>query len=314
MARTRPNIDVPDLTGKLAVVTGASDGLGLGLAGRLAAAGAEVVMPVRNPAKGVAALDRIRRATPDAGVSTRELDLSSLQSVAKLGATLNAEGRPIDILVNNAGVMTPPMRQVTQDGFELQFGANYLGHFALVAHLLPLLRAGNARVTTQSSIVARTAKLNWDDLQWERTYHATRAYAQSKLAIMLFGVELQRRSTSGGWNMTSNVAHPGVTATNLLASHPEMGRSKDTFAVRIIRRLSRGGHLAQTVDAGVLPALYAATSVHAKVGAFYGPSGLAHLAGQPAEQKMYRPALSESDATRIWAVSEELAHVRFPAS
>jgi NAD(P)-dependent dehydrogenase (short-subunit alcohol dehydrogenase family) len=314
MTRTKPNIDVPDLTGKLAVVTGASDGLGLGLAGRLAAAGADVIMPVRNPAKGDAAVDRIHRATPGARVSTRELDLSSLQSVASLGATLNAEGRPIDILINNAGVMTPPTRQVTQDGFELQFGANHLGHFALVADLLPLLRAGNARVTTQSSISARTAKFNWDDLQWEHAYNANRAYGQSKLAIMLFGLELQRRSTAGGWNVTSNVAHPGITATNLLASHPEMGRAKDTFSVRIIRQLSRGGHLAQSVDEGILPALYAATSMQAKGGAFYGPSGFGQLAGEPAEQKMYRPALSDADATRIWTVSEELAHVSFPAS
>ncbi|MDQ1550890.1 MAG: hypothetical protein QOD50_312, partial [Actinomycetota bacterium] len=140
MPRTLKDISVPDLAGKLAIVTGASDGIGFGLARRLAAAGAEVVTPVRNAVKGAAAAARIRDAVPGAIVSIRELDLSSLESVAKLGETLNAENRPIDILINNAGVMNPPTRQVTPDGMELQFGANYLGHFALVAHVLPLLR------------------------------------------------------------------------------------------------------------------------------------------------------------------------------
>jgi NAD(P)-dependent dehydrogenase (short-subunit alcohol dehydrogenase family) len=314
MARTKPDIDVPDLTGKLAVVTGASDGLGFGLAGRLAAAGADVIMPVRNPGKGAAAAERIRAATPDAKISTREFDLSSLESVANLGATLVAEGRPIDILINNAGVMTPPSRQITQDGFELQFGANHLGHVALVAHLLPLLRVGGARVTTQSSIAARNAKINWDDLQWEREYNANRSYGQSKLSIMLFALELDRRSQAGGWGIVSNVSHPGITATNLLAAHPEMGRHGDTFAVRMIRRAARRGRFAQLVPQGILPALYAATSPQAKGGIFYGPSGFQHLAGAPAEQTLFKPAQNVEDAARVWDVSEHLARVNFPAA
>ena len=312
MSRTKPDVAVPDLGGKLVVVTGASDGIGLGLARRFAAAGAEVVMPVRNPVKGAAALEKIRAQAPGARVSTRELDLASLGSVAKLGAELNAEGRPIHILVNNAGVMTPPSRQVTQDGLELQFGANHLGHFALVAHLLPLLRAGHARVTTQSSVAVRSAAINWRDLQWERKYSPNRSYGQSKLALTLFGFELQRRSAVGGWGITSNVSHPGITETNLLAAHPEMGRSRDTPAVKVIRRLSRHGVLAQTVDEGLLPALYASTSPQAEAGCFYGPGGFAHTTGAPARQELYKPARDHEEAVRIWEISQQLAGVEFP--
>lgn len=211
MAQEAPDIRVPDLTGRLALVTGASDGVGLGLAARLAAAGAEVVMPVRNRRKGEAALAEIRRRHPRAAVSLRDLDLSSLTSVAELADQLAAEGRPIHVLVNNAGVMTPPERQVTEDGFELQLGTNHLGHVALVARLLPLLRAGKARVTSQISIAADRHSINWDDLQWERRYSGNQAYSQSKIAFGLFGLELERRSRANGWGITSNLSHPGVT-------------------------------------------------------------------------------------------------------
>lgn len=313
MPRNTPALIVPDLTGRYVIVTGASDGIGLGLAGRLAAAGAEVVLPVRTPTKGAAALERLRAATPGATVSTRELDLASLASIASFGDGLKAEGRPIDLLINNAGVMTPPTRQTTQDGLELQFGTNYLGHFALVAHLLPLLRAGKARVTSQASFGASRGAFNWDDVQWEKTYAPLRAYNQSKLALMIFALDLDRRSTTDGWGITSTVAHPGIVATNLLAAHPEMGREGDTVMVRMIRLLSRGGLLAQTVEGGLLPALYAATSPHAQGGRFYGPSGFAHLAGAPAEQTLYKAATSAADATRLWDLSEQLAGVRFPA-
>ncbi len=313
MPRKTPDIAVPDLTGRFVVVTGASDGIGLGLAGRLAAAGADVVLPVRNATKGTAALEYIRAATPGANVSTRELDLASLGSVATFSKHLNEEGRPIDMLINNAGVMTPPTWQATPDRLEVQFGTNYVGHFALVAQLLPLLRAGKARVTSQASFGAAQGRFNWDDMQWEATYVPLRAYNQSKLALMIFGLELDRRSKAGGWGITSNVSHPGLTATNLLAAHPELGRDSDTFMLRMIRRLSRGGLLAQTIEGGLLPALYAATSPNAQGGRFYGPSGFAHLAGVPAEQKIYTSATHAADAARLWSLSERLADVRFPA-
>jgi NAD(P)-dependent dehydrogenase (short-subunit alcohol dehydrogenase family) len=311
MPRTLPDVTVPDLSGKLAVVTGASDGIGLGLAGRLAAAGAEVLMPVRNLAKGTAAVARLKAANPRANISTRELDLSSLASVAALAETLTAEGRPINILVNNAGIMEPPARQTSADGFELQFATNHLGHFALVARLLPLLRAGNARVTTQSSISAAQYGINWDDLQWEKRYVAIRAYSQSKIANVHFGLELDRRSRAGGWGITSNVSHPGLTATNLLASHPELGRPRDTTIVRLVRRLSRRGFLAQTVAEGLLPALYAATGPAATGGVFYGPRGFLHLAGAPAQQKVYKASSKPGEAQRTWTVSEHLTGVSF---
>jgi len=308
----RDSIDIPvaDLSGRRAVVTGASDGMGFGMAAWLAAAGAEVVMPVRNKAKGEAALARIRQLVPGGQVSLRSLDLSSLASVEAFGKTLIEEGRPVHLLINNAGVMTPPNRQTTADGFELQFGTNHLGHFALVAHLLPLLRAGRARVTSQISIAANQNAINWEDLNWERSYNGQRAYSQSKIAFGLFGLELNRRSESGGWGITSNISHPGVAPTSLLAARPEVGRDKDTLGVRVIRFLSARGILLGTVESAKFPALYAATSPDAEPGRFYGPSGPLHLGGPPAEQKPYTRLTSTQEAARVWETSEKLTGLR----
>ncbi|GLX99379.1 SDR family oxidoreductase [Herbidospora sp. NBRC 101105] len=314
MPRKRIDITIPTLSGKRAVVTGASDGMGLGMATSLAAAGAEVIMPVRNPRKGEAAIAAIRRAVPGAKVSLRSLDLSSLESVAALGEALREEGRPIHLLINNAGVMSPPNRQTTADGFELQFGSNHLGHFALVGQILPLLRDGHARVTSQISIAARRGTINWDDLNWERGYHGMRAYSQSKIAFGLFGLELDRRSKAHGWGITSNLSHPGVAPTSLLAARPEIGRGQDTPQVRLIRTLSARGILLGTVETAKLPALLAATDPGAKPGALYGPSGLGNLGGPPAEQRLYPPLRSSEDAARIWRVSEELTKTAFPTA
>lgn len=311
MSRTPIDITVPSLAGKRALVTGASDGMGLGLATRLAAAGAEVVLPVRNPRKGEAAVATIRRTVPDARLVQRTLDLSSLESVAALGDTLREEGRPIHLMINNAGVMRPPSRQTTADGFELQTGTNHLGHFALVGHLLPLLRDGGARVTSQVSVAARRGSINWDDLNWERSYDGMRAYAQSKIAFGLFGLELERRSRAHGWGITSNLSHPGVAPTSLLAARPELGRSTDTPAVRLIRALSARGILVGTVETAKLPALLAATDPAAKPGALYGPSGPGNLGGRPAEQAMYAPLRSAEEAARVWEASERLTGVSF---
>ncbi|MER5890963.1 SDR family oxidoreductase [Streptomyces sp. NPDC001941] len=313
MSRQTTDIPLPDLSGKRAVVTGASDGIGLGIATRLAAAGAEVVLPVRNPAKGERAAAAIRGRAPGAQVSLRTLDLSSLGSVAALGRDLLAEGRPIHVLVNNAGVMTPPDRQVTADGFELQFGTNHLGHFALVGHLLPLLRAGQARVTSQISVSANRNAINWDDLNWEGSYKGMSSYSQSKIALGLFGLELDRRSRAEGWGITSNLSHPGVAPTSLLAARPEVGRAKDTLGVRLIRFLSARGVVVGTVESAKLPALYAAASPAARGGAFYGPSGPGNMGGAPAEQKLYSRLTSTEEARRVWEVSEQLTGVRCAA-
>ncbi|UCM91137.1 SDR family oxidoreductase [Streptomyces marincola] len=306
------DIPVPDLAGRLALVTGASDGIGLNIAARLARAGAEVLMPVRDPAKGEAAARRIRERVPDARLDVRTLDLASLASVAAFADELLREGRPLHIHINNAGVMTPPTRQVTEDGFELQFATNHLGHFALTARLLPLLRAGAARVTTQVSVAAARNAVHWDDLAWEQRYHAQKSYASSKIATGLFGLELHRRATAEDWGIRSNLSHPGISPTNLLAAQPGMGRPRDTTAVRVIRGLSRRGILAGTPESAALTAVYAATSPEAEGGHLYGPSGPFHLGGAPAEQKMYAPLRSAEDGRRIWELSERLVGVRFP--
>ncbi|MEG9224656.1 SDR family oxidoreductase [Aeromicrobium sp. Sec7.5] len=311
MARTKIDITIPDLTGRRALVTGGSDGMGVGMVSRLAAAGAEVVMPVRNRDKGEAAAALIRAEHPGANIVVEDLDLSSLASVEALGTTLNAGGAPIHLMINNAGVMSPPDHQTTQDGFELQLGTNHLGHFALVGHLLPLLRAGSARVTSQSSVAARNASINWDDLNWERSYDGGKAYQQSKLANGLFGLELSRRSQASGWGISSTVSHPGVAPTSLLAARPEMGRSSDTTAVKVIRWLSARGLLVGTVESAMLPALMATTAPKAKGGAFYGPQGIGGTGGKPGETDLWKPFRSAEDAARLWDLSEQLTGVTF---
>jgi NAD(P)-dependent dehydrogenase (short-subunit alcohol dehydrogenase family) len=299
-------IDIPDLAGKLAVVTGASDGIGQVIATRLARAGAEVIMPVRTPAKGVAAADRIRRDLPAAKVTTRSLDLSSLESVAALVSEFASDGRPIDILINNAGVMQPPTRQTTRDGFELQFGTNHLGHFALTLGLLPLLRAGRARVTHQTSIAARSGRIDWDDLNGEKDYDGMKAYTQSKIAVALFARELDARSTAEGWGVSSNLSHPGVSPTNLLAAQPGLGREKETGGRRMIGLLSRIG-IAGTVEAAAQPALLAATGPDSRGDEFYGPRRV--VAGPPARQQHWSPFSTLVDAPKLWEESERLADV-----
>lgn len=306
---------VPDLTGKLAVVTGSNSGLGFGVSRRLSAAGADVVMAIRNRAKGEAAIEEIRRTVPDAKLTIRALDLSSLAGVAALGEQLNSEGRPIDILINNAGVMTPPTRDTTTDGFELQFGSNHLGHFALTAHLLPLLRAANqARVVSLSSIAARRGRINFDDLQFEKSYTPMGSYGQSKLAVLMFARELDRRSREAGWGILSNAAHPGLTKTNLQISGPSHGRAKPSMMERFYKLSWRlTPFLWQEIDEGILPALYAATAPDAEGGAFYGPRGIYEAAGGGViNAKVPARARDDADSRRLWEISEQLTGVCYP--
>lgn len=300
-----------DLNHKLVLLTGASDGIGFALAGRLAAAGAELLLPMRNAEKGAAARTRLHAAAPDAAITTYPMDLASLSSVEGLVDRLKAEGRPIDILIANAGIMMPPTRHVTEDGIELQFATNHLGHAALIGGLLPLLQAGRARVTSVSSAAARSGKLDWNDLQSER-YSPTRAYMASKLAQMLFALELDRRSTASGWGLTSNVAHPGTTLTNLYAAGPNLGKTRPSAYEGIVKRLAALRLFVQSVDSGLLPPLMAATDAAARGGRFYGPDGLGHFTGNAAEQTIYPAAKSLDAAARIWDVTEELTGVRFP--
>lgn len=308
------DVTIPDLSGRRALITGASDGIGLGIATRLAAAGAEVILPVRNRAKGEAALASIRETVPGASVSLRDLDLSSLESVAALGERLRSEGEPLHLLINNAGVMTPPERQETVDGFELQWGTNHLGHVALVAHLLPLLSEGRARVTSQVSIAASRGDITWEDLNWERSYDGMRAYRQSKIAFGLFGIELDRRSAAAGWGITSNLSHPGVAPTSLLAARSELGRARETGARRVIGAMSRRGILVGTARSAGLPALLAATSADARGGELYGPTGPGRVGGAPGKQSLYKPLRGEAEAARVWEESQRMAGVVFAAA
>jgi NAD(P)-dependent dehydrogenase (short-subunit alcohol dehydrogenase family) len=309
---------VPDLSGKLVVITGANSGLGFGLARRMSAAGADVAMAIRNRAKGEAAIDDIRATVPDAKLTIKPLDLSSLASVAALGEQLNAEGRPIDILINNAGVMTPPQRDTTADGFELQFGSNHLGHFALTGHVLPLLRAADgARVVSLSSLAARqSGKIHFDDPQFEKSYAPMSAYGQSKLAVLMFALELDRRSRAAGWGVMSNAAHPGLTKTNLQISGPSLGREKPALMERLYRTSWRfAPFLWQEIDEGILPAVYAAATPQAEGGTFYGPRGFYEAAGGGvAPAKIPKLARNDDDCRRLWELSEQLTGVRYPTT
>lgn len=307
-------LNVPALRGRFAVVTGANSGLGFGLAKRLSAAGADVVLAVRDRAKGERAIAEIRRAVPEAKLGIRQLDLSSLSSVAALGEELTAEGRPIDILINNAGVMTPPERQQTGDGFELQFGTNHLGHFALTGRLLGLLRAAEAaRVVTVSSIAATQRDLDFGDVNAQRGYKPMHAYGVAKLAQLMFAVELDRRSRAGGWGLMSNAAHPGLTKTNLL-SGASYGRTTPTLQARLTRLTWRLlPFMWLNIDEGIKPTLYAAVSPDAQGGAYYGPRGFYEtVRGGVTFAAVPRLARSEPDTRQLWQLSEQLTGVSYP--
>lgn len=297
--------NIPPQRGKTALVTG-SAGLGFETARELARAGAQVIIASRNPQTGAEAVARIQTETPSAEVRFEAVDLASLASVAALAARLRAQIEVLDILINNAGVMTPPRRMETADGFELQFGTNYLAHFALTGLLSPLLvNAGEARVVTVSSIAARTGAINFADLQAEANYRPMPVYAQSKLACLMFGLGLQRRSQANGWGLTSIAVHPGISRTGLLYNTPGGPGG--------LRRATRGllWFLFQPVPQGALPQLFAATAPEAVGGAYYGPNGLAELNGFPTRARLPRAATDEAASARLWTLSEDLTGVRF---
>jgi NAD(P)-dependent dehydrogenase (short-subunit alcohol dehydrogenase family) len=300
--------DMPSQNGRTIVVTG-TGGLGFEDALALARAGGDVIIAGRNPRKGSDAVSRIRHSVGHARVSFEPVDLADLASVAAFGRRMRESREQIDTLINNAAVMTPPQRQTTTDGFELQFGTNYLGHFALTAHLLPLLRRGrDPRVITLSSIAVRAnAAINFDDLQAEKTYQPMSAYAQSKLACLMFALELQRRSEDGGWGLASMAAHPGISRTDLLLNAP--GR----YSVQGLFR-SFLWFLFQPAAQGALPTLFAATSSEARGGKYYGPDRLSEIRGYPSEATIPAAGLELHVARRLWDVSEDLAKVDFHAA
>lgn len=299
--------DIPSQRGRSVVITG-TGGLGYETAVLLAQHGADVILAGRNPTKGAEAVEHIRAAAPSASIHFEQLDLANLASVHAFAARLQAQRDSLDLLINNAAVMTPPQRRVTDDGFEVQFGTNYLGHFALTAQLLPALkRANNPRVVTLSSIAARNSALRFDDLQSEHTYHPMAAYSQSKLACLMFAFELQRQSDAAGWGLTSVAAHPGIARTNLL--HNGAGPQSLSGLMRTYLWF-----LFQPAAVGAWPTLFAATSPTAQGGAYYGPQNLGELRGAPAPAKIPAPAQDQYQAQRLWKVSEQLTGLSFASA
>ena len=299
---------VPNQEGKLAIVTGSNSGTGKEAARRLAGAGANVIMAVRNLDKGEAARSELLAQNAEAQLEVRRLDLADLSSVRAFADQLIADNNPIDILLNNGGVMAPPKRAESTDGFELQFATNFLGHYVLTLRLLPLiLTAAGPSVTTMSSVAAQFGRIRFKDLQSEHHYIPYRAYAQSKLADLLFAQQLARIANERNWDLMSNAAHPGLTRTNLLNARLNVG--KDTQKTSIQTRLAPS----QSVEQGVEPMLYAATSPDAISGAYYGPRGLFALAGATTLVKAPRSARKPQTAERLWVVAEELSGESLPA-
>ncbi|MFF4949963.1 oxidoreductase [Streptomyces chattanoogensis] len=297
---------IPDQTGRSVVVTGANSGIGYVTARELARRGARVVLACRNKARGGAALDRLRTEVPTAEAEFRPLDLADLSSVRDFAAGLDTfDGDRLDLLINNAGVMALPYR-TTADGFEMQFGTNHLGHFALTGLLLPrLLATPGARVVTVSSMMHALSDIDLSDLNSERSYRRWIAYARSKSANLLFTHELSRRLAASGSQVIAAAAHPGYAATNLQTAGVRMeGRSSAERVVDLGNRV-----IAQSAEGGALGTLCAATAPHMRPDSFIGPrSG---LRGAPAPS--FRAPWTKKDATgeRLWAASEELTGVRY---
>jgi NAD(P)-dependent dehydrogenase (short-subunit alcohol dehydrogenase family) len=297
--------DIPDLSGVRAVVTGATSGLGYVTALELARRHAEVVLAVRDEDKAAATAQAIRAAVPGGSVSIQPLDLASLASVRTAAAQLQSHGR-IDLLVNNAGVMATPYR-LTEDGFELQMGTNHLGPFALTALLLPLLRAADSpRVVAVSSMAHRVVRgIDLGDPRRHSGYSKWVAYGQSKLANLLFALELDRRSKAAGWGVTSVAAHPGWAVTELQTRGPKMAGSKASeLGMRILNAT-----IGQAVERGVEPVLMAATAAEVSGGSFVGPRWIAR--GSSRLERQTRTARDEHVAARLWEWSEAATGVSF---
>ena len=301
--------DAPSLDGKVAIVTGGAGGLGYETALGLARRGAITILAGRNPSKGAQAVSRIQRILPKARVRFEMLDLGSLASVASFASTVGHAHEAIDILVNNAGVMSPPKRELTADGFERQIGVNYLGHFALTAHLKEALckADGGGRVVSVASLAHKRATLDLDDLQSEKSYSPMQAYGRSKLAMLVFAIELQRRAVQNQWNLVSIASHPGWARTDIIFNGPGAGAPglKEKLMARAFNLL------AQSARDGALPSLYAAMAPQAKGGAYYGPTGPGETRGAPGSARMTPQAVDPATGTRLWALSETLTGVSF---
>ncbi|HEY0264016.1 MAG TPA: SDR family oxidoreductase [Granulicella sp.] len=297
--------EIPDQTGRRALITGANSGIGYYAAVELARKGAHVLFASRDRARGEAALARLRREVPQASAELVLLELASLAKVRQFGETMLAQGQPLDLLINNAGVMAPPQRLETEDGFEVQFGTNVLGHFALTALLFPLVQqaAGAPRIVMLASIAHKRGRIDFEDLQATKTYSPMGTYQQSKLADLMLAFEMDRRLRAAGSPVLSVAAHPGVANTNLFhrkeysalerALRQAMGKLFDVFL--------------NTEEQGALPTLYAATAPEAVSGGYYGPQGFQEMrGGDVGPAKVAPQARDEAAARRLWQVCEEL--------
>lgn len=299
--------DIPDQTGRTAVVTGANSGLGFVTARELARRGAAVVLACRDQVKGQAAIKRIFNDVPDAKVELRSLDLANLASVRTFADKLGAAYPALDILVNNGGVMAIPRRE-TADGFEMQLGTNHLGHFALTGLLLPLMiDQPKARVVTVSSAAHKPGRIDFDDLMKERHYRSWTSYFQSKLANLLFTYELQRRLSAVDVPLISVAAHPGTSSTNLVGPTANGNKFMEAFLRFGVRAIG------QSDEQGTLPQLYAATAPDVHGGDYFGPNGLAESRGYPKRVDSTKASKDPETAARLWTVSEELTGVSFDA-
>ena len=302
--------NIPPQTGRLAVVTGATSGIGHEAALALARAGAQVVLAARNEEKAQRAMALIRRAHPSARLEFHPLDTARLASVREFGTRWQNEGQQLDILLLNAGIAAVPKREETEDGFERQFATNYLGHFALTGLLLPSIRSGRlgsaSRIVQVASLAHRRGQIHFDDLQLQGAYTAQGAYRQSKLAMLMFGLELDRRLRAAGSPILSIPVHPGVARTDITRLGDRAGPVRG-LAARAILTL-----LGQPAAQGALPLLFAATAPQAKGGIYYGPDGFWEARGYPAPADVAPHAPDQVAAQRLWSVSQDLTGVTYP--
>jgi NAD(P)-dependent dehydrogenase (short-subunit alcohol dehydrogenase family) len=313
MSRHWKAADIPSLSGKRVVITGANSGIGYHAALKLARKGAHVVLACRDRQRGETALARLHADSPGTITELAILDLASLSSVRDFAAKELAQHRPLHILINNAGVMAPPRRLQTADGFELQFGTNVLGHFVLTALLMPALEQAAAesterpRIVTLASIAHKRGHLNFDDLQSTKSYSPMRAYQQSKLANLMFSFELDRRLRAANSHVMSIAAHPGVANTNLfqVGDHSPFQKTLRNFFGHAI------GIFLNTDAEGALPTLYAATASDAEDGGYYGPQGFQEMRGDNVERAIVAPQARDISAgTRLWETCESLTGVK----
>jgi NAD(P)-dependent dehydrogenase (short-subunit alcohol dehydrogenase family) len=298
--------NIPSQAGKLAIVTGATSGLGFETAIGLAQAGADIIVASRDESHGRWAVGKIRPLAPASLLRFEKLDLANQTSIAEFVRRIERLDQPVDLLVNNAGVMALPERQITEDGFERQFGTNHLGHFALTGLLAPALeKAGSSRVVTVASLAHRNGKIEWDNLQSERSYVPWNAYNASKLANILFAKELDRRARKAGLPLVSVAVHPGISRTSIFENGPGTGNLKAKIVALLAPVLTQDDAM------GALPTEYAATAPEVKGGEYIGPDGMGEFKGYPKVVNPRPQALDVAVAERLWQESERLTGVSF---